>query len=68
MSTTPETSKEIVQRVFDAWDDGDVDAFDEVYAEDVVRHDSEPGGVEDLRKLVPVWFNAFPDSPTRSRR
>lgn len=61
MPTTQEANKELVHRAFDAWDDGDADAFDEVYAEDVVHHDSELDGREDLKALVSVWFDAFPD-------
>lgn len=61
MSTSLEANKELVQRAFDAWDDGDAAAFDEVYAEDVVHRDSDLGGRAELKALVPVWVEAFPD-------
>lgn len=61
VTTSLEANKELVRRAFEAWDDGDPDAFDDVYAEDIVHHESELGGRDDLKALVPVWFDAFPN-------
>lgn len=60
-TTTIQEQKELVQTAYDAWDAGDVDAFDEVYAQDVVHHVLDIDGRAELKAVVPVWFDAFPD-------
>lgn len=61
MTTTDTETKAIVRRAFDAWDEGDVAAFDEVYAADVVHRNLDIGDRDELKAVVPVWFEAFPD-------
>jgi predicted ester cyclase len=58
---TQQKNKAVVERAFDAWDDHDLDAFDEVYAEDVTHRNVDLGGLEALRRSAGVWFDAFPD-------
>lgn len=58
---TQQKNKTLVERAFEAWDNHDVDAFDEVYAEDVTHRNVDLGGLEALRKSAEVWFDAFPD-------
>lgn len=60
-TTTKQGRKELVENAYEAWDDGDVDAFDEVYAEDVVHRVLDIDGRDELKAVVPVWFDAFPD-------
>lgn len=62
MSTmTKRERKQLVEKAFEAWDAGDVDAFDEVYAEDVVHRVLDIEDRAELKAVVPVWFDAFPD-------
>jgi len=58
---TKRQRKELVRNAYDGWDDGDLDAFDEVYAEDVVHRVLDIDGRDELKSVVPVWFDAFPD-------
>lgn len=51
----------MVQRAFEAWDEQDVDAFAEVYAEDVVHRNVNLGGLDELQDSAGDWFDAFPD-------
>lgn len=44
-------NKKIVQRAFDAWDEGRADIFDEVYAKDVSHPQVTMEGVEQGRRL-----------------
>lgn len=59
------TNAEIVQRVADeVWNQGDLAVADELFADDFVNHDPNPGGVTDLegyKKWVRKWRAAFPD-------
>lgn len=62
MSTTTNSErKELVRDAYAAWDDGDVNEFDEVYAEDVIHRILDIDGREELKSVIPVWFDAFPD-------
>ncbi len=56
-----DANKDLVQRAFDAWDRGDAATFDDVYAADVAHPDAEIGGRYDLKALLGMWFEAFPD-------
>jgi steroid delta-isomerase-like uncharacterized protein len=62
---TAQTNAEIVQRVADEiWNQGDLTAADELFANDFVNNDPNPGGVTDLegyKKWVSKWRAAFPD-------
>jgi steroid delta-isomerase-like uncharacterized protein len=60
-TTTKQERTELVEKAYDAWNDGDVDAFDEIYAEDVVHRVLDIDGRDELKAVVPVWFDAFPD-------
>lgn len=60
-----QTNAEIVQRVADEiWNQGNLTVVDELFADDFVNHDPNPGGVTDLdgyKKWVREWRAAFPD-------
>lgn len=60
-TTTKEERKELVKNAYEAWDDGDVEVFDEVYAEDVVHRVLDIDDRDELKAVVPVWSDAFPD-------
>lgn len=59
--TTQQENKAVVERAFEAWDDQDVTAFEEVYAEDVVHRNVNLGGLNALQESAEEWFDAFPD-------
>lgn len=59
--TTNGERKAIVRRAYEAWDNGDVEAFEDVYAEDVVHHVLDIDGRDELAAVAGVWFEAFPD-------
>ena len=57
-------NKAVVQRYFDAFVDGDLDALDDVLAPDVVDHTADDGqaaGVEGFKEFTRAWKSAFPD-------
>jgi len=60
MSTTTEQNKATIRRFFDAWNSRQAEAFDDLIAQDVVRHCEATPGVEarSLRQDTAV----FPDS------
>lgn len=54
----------IIGRYFDAWNTGNIDAFDELLADDYINHTpSLPNhpGVEGLKKIVLLLRQGFPD-------
>lgn len=59
--TTQQENKAVVERAFEAWDEQDIDAFEEVYAEDVVHRNVNLGGLNALQESAEEWFDAFPD-------
>lgn len=59
--TTQRENKAVVERAFEAWNQQDVDAFGEVYAEDVVHRNVNLGGLNALQESAEEWFDAFPD-------
>lgn len=59
--TSQSDDKAVVERAFKAWDEHDVDAFEEVYDEDVVHRNLDLGGLNELQESAAVWFEAFPD-------
>lgn len=61
MATTIDTRKEVVRRAFEAWDEGETDAFDEVYAEGVLHPGRDISGVDGLKAAAETWYEAFPD-------
>ena len=59
-----EENKAIVRRGFEAWNSGDLDLFDEVWAADYVHHDpAEPEvrSLEDYKRYVAYVHAGFPD-------
>jgi len=58
---TQRKNKAVVEGAFDAWDQQDVDAFEEAYAEDVVHRTVNLGGLAALQESAREWFDAFPD-------
>jgi len=62
---TAQTNAEIVQRVADEiWNQGDLAVADELFANDFINLDPNPGGVTDLegyKRWVRKWRAAFPD-------
>jgi steroid delta-isomerase-like uncharacterized protein len=61
-----EENKAVARRFFDAWNEGDLDALDEVMAPDAENHDPQDpfpsdGGAEAAKKLVSMYREAFPD-------
>jgi steroid delta-isomerase-like uncharacterized protein len=65
-ATRLERNKAILMRALEAWNKGDMPAFDEVYASDVIRHDDTvPEGVlrgrEALKQHVMNCRTAWPD-------
>lgn len=60
-----QTNEEIVRRLADeVWNQGDLTAADELFADDFVNHDPNPGGVtglEGYKRWVLKWRSAFPD-------
>lgn len=62
-----EANKDVVRRFIDeVWNDGNLEAIDEVIAESHVDHDpanaGAPGGREGVRAFVETYRTAFPDS------
>lgn len=58
---TTHEHKAVVERAVEAWDRQDVEALEEVYAEDVVHHNVDLGGLAALEDSARDWFDAFPD-------
>jgi steroid delta-isomerase-like uncharacterized protein len=60
-----QTNTEIVQRVaYEIWNQGNLAAADDLFADDFINHDPNPGGVAELegyRRWVLKWRAAFPD-------
>ena len=61
---TSEENKAIVRRLWEIASAGDLAAFSEVYAADVVYHEgsgTDRDGLEDLKAYLQAYFTAFPD-------
>jgi steroid delta-isomerase-like uncharacterized protein len=56
-----EQNKAIVRRFMDAYNNRELDIFDELVAEDYIDHVFEQKGREYLRQLFTMAFEAFPD-------
>ena len=60
-----EQNKALARRVFeDVWNQGDVDAIDELMSPDFVNHGSPPGipsNREGFKQMVAMYTSAFPD-------
>ena len=59
-------NKDLVRRFYEeAWGRGKLDAIDEVFADDYVRHDLRPGepppGPEGMKRITVDFREAFPD-------
>lgn len=57
-------NKAVVQRYFDAFVDGDLNALEAVLTRDVVDHTADEGqavGVEGFKEFTQAWKAAFPD-------
>jgi ketosteroid isomerase-like protein len=65
MTAVQEANKRIVQRAFDAWDEGRADLFDEVYAEDVAHPQmnlaEDVPVLKQMKDILRNWVEAFPD-------
>ena len=63
----PQDPKELVRRYFEAiWDRGDLDAIDQLFSPDFVRHapaleGGDVRGPEGLKQLVRMYRGSFPD-------
>jgi steroid delta-isomerase-like uncharacterized protein len=56
-----EENKAIVRRFMEAYNDRDMDIFDELVAPDYVDHVFEQEGRENLKQLFTMAFEGFPD-------
>jgi steroid delta-isomerase-like uncharacterized protein len=61
MTTSPEENKQIVRRFMEAYNNRELEIFDELVAEDYIDHVFEEQGREYLRQLFTMAFEAFPD-------
>lgn len=61
VSQTTDDRKAVVRRCLAAWDDGDMETFDEVYARDLTVHGADIDGLADLEELHATWHEAFPN-------
>jgi steroid delta-isomerase-like uncharacterized protein len=67
MSTTAEQNKAIIRRFIDAWNSRQPDAFDDLIAQDVVRHcEATPGlearSLDQVKEFLQQDTAVFPDS------
>lgn len=61
---TNESNKQIVRRFFELFNAGEINAMNQVYAEDVVDHDPvpmQPEGLAGVRIVLNAFRAAFPD-------
>jgi len=58
-----EENKALVRRAWDGVSQGNLDVIEEVYAHDLVWHESDEDihGVEAARQFVTIYLDAFPD-------
>lgn len=61
-----EENKAVARRFFEAWDEGELDAFDEIMAPDAANHDPQDPfpsetGPEGAKKTAAAYREAFPD-------
>src|SRR5215210_3092852 len=58
-------NKAAARRVFEAWEQGDLDALDDLVAADAVDHDPynphANEGLEGFKKTIAMYREAFPD-------
>ena len=62
-----EQSNATAKSFFDAWNDGDLDAYDAIMTTDGVTHDAQDpfaniNGPEGAKKLAEMYRSAFPDT------
>jgi len=60
---TVEDNKALIRRYFESWNTNDVDALDEMIADNAIDHmayDGQPTGIEGYRDFYRTWHNAFP--------
>jgi steroid delta-isomerase-like uncharacterized protein len=67
MTSTTEQNKAIIHRFFHAWNNRQLDAFDELIARDVIRHcEATPGvevrSLEQVKEFLRLDSAVFPDS------
>lgn len=67
MATTDQDNKAVVRRFFDAWNEADFEAIDELVAADAEHHDPMdppdlPPGPEGEKQLIQEYQSAFPDA------
>ena len=60
-ATTNGKHEKVVRGSYEAWDEQDIDAFEDVYAADVVHHVLDIDGRDELEAVAGGWFEAFPD-------
>lgn len=67
MSTTTEGNKRIVQKHLEAFNEGDLTAFLELFAEDAVVHGASEvyEGIDGIERFVHSMGVAFPDAEVR---
>lgn len=65
MASAAERTKRVVRRyVEEVWNEGDVDAMDEILTKDQLYHDPAGGGTEDVaefKRFIRGYREAFPD-------
>lgn len=67
MATTTRENEEIVRRFFDAWNEADFEAIEELVADDAEHHDPAdppdvPAGPEGEKRRIELYQSAFPDA------
>jgi steroid delta-isomerase-like uncharacterized protein len=58
-----ESNKALIRRYFDSWNANDVDALNELIAENAIDHmayEGQPTGLEGYRDFYRTWHSAFP--------
>jgi steroid delta-isomerase-like uncharacterized protein len=62
-----ERNKAVARRLFEAWNSGELDTYDELIAPDAVTHDSQDPftdvpGPEGMKRLTRMYRGGFPDT------
>lgn len=58
-----EANKALIRRYFESWNTNDVDALDEMIADNAIDHmayEGQPMGIEGYRDFYRTWHSAFP--------
>lgn len=54
-------AKQVASRMYQAMGQHDVNAFDDIFAEDVTNHGMQGQGLEQTKQEMAYWLTAFPD-------